>query len=507
MRRAANARDARGGRNKASLAKNEQMESEGRSPSRRRSRTRAMRQIASDDGAAVDQTPQALASSLRLAWVPATSIKSYERALAKANPRQHRQLMRSITTYGFVTPMVVSKDGTIIAGEARFAAAKELGMKLVPVVYAEHLTAEQIRQYRIADSMLCSLREWDGQALQLEMKEIELVAHGEVDLDAMGITFAEWDAIVLEPSDEADPADTVQPALQKPVSREGDVWEIDGHEIHCGSATSKAAIAAMLRACKLRVVFADGPWNVPYKGHMGGKGRIQHPEFVEGRGEKTEDEFLAFQTDWMALIKVGLVEGGLLYAAIDWRGLRMTLEAARAAGFELINLLVWSKLPGAGLGSFYRSAHELILVLRAPGAPHTNQVMLGRNGRSRANVITYPGAASFGSGRDALHLHATAKPIALVADLLLDCSGKGEWVADPFSGSGTTLIAAQKTGRRARVMDLDPRYVDVAVRRYEQVFGRSPRLRGTGETIQELEAERAGARGAECRPRARRRRA
>ena len=478
------------GRRSTKRAEAEATEAE-TAPARHRVRARTTPRMAADDSGASGNQPPGPDAKLRFEWVQTSSIRSYENVLAKPNQRQHRQLMSSIRTYGFVTPMVLAADNTVIVGEARFVAAKELGLARVPVVYAEHLTKATIQQYRVTDNMLSSLREWDDEALRLELSRIELVAPGDLNVEAMGITFGEWDAILHQTSGEADPDDAIQPPLKSPISRVGDVWEIDDHEIHCGSATSDVAVSAMLRGCKLRTVFADGPWNVPYKGHMGGKGRIKHPEFVEGRGEKTEQEFLSFQTSWMSLIKDGLIQGGLLYAAIDWRGLRTTLEAARAAGFELINLLVWSKLPGAGLGSFYRSAHEIILVLRAPGALHTNHVMLGLNGRTRANVLTYPGASSFGSGREALHLHASPKPIALVGDLLLDCSKKGDWVADPFSGSGTTLIAAQKTGRRARVMDLDPRYVDVAVRRYEQIFGRAPRLKGTGETLEELEATRA----------------
>lgn len=484
-----------------SSANAEPEEGEGRGRPRRRQRTRALRQTLAQTG----HVPRALtepsgpaASRLRFKWVAISALRPYKRVLAKPNPRQHLKLVSSIRQFGFVVPIVATADGLIMVGEKRFAAAKEAGLERVPVIYAEHLSPVQIRQYRIADNKLASLRQWDPKALRLELQEIVLLESNDINIEAMGFDFAEFDTalcVVADGAEGADPADAILPSLQKAVSRPGDIWDADVHEIHVGSATSKADITEMLRGARPRVVFADGPWNVPYKGHMGGKGRIQHPEFVEGRGEKSEPQFLTFQTSWMTLIREGLVEGGLLYAAIDWRGLFTTLQAARAAGFELINFLVWSKLPGAGLGSFYRSAHELILVLRAPGAPHMNRVMLGANGRTRPNVLTYPGAASFGSGREALHLHATAKPIALVGDLLLDSSARGEFVVDPFSGSGTTLIAAQKTGRRARVMDLDPRYVDVAVRRYEQVFGRAPRLRGTGQTIHELEAERASQSG------------
>jgi hypothetical protein len=491
-------RTARRKSGEATSANAEREGGEGQDRPLRRKRARALRQTPPQTGhvpGALTEPSAPAASRLRFEWVAIPALRPYERALAKPNPGQHLRLMSSIRQFGFVLPIVATADGLIIVGEKRFAAAKEAGLERVPVIYAEHLSPAQIRQYRIADNKLGSLRQWDPEALRLELQEIVLLEPDEINIEAMGFDFAEFDTALCVVSDEADAADAILPPLQKAVSRLGDIWEVDGHEIHSGSATSKAAIAAMLRGARPRVVFADGPWNVPYKGHMGGKGRIQHPEFVEGRGEKSEPEFLTFQTSWMTLIREGLVEGGLLYAAIDWRGLFTTLQAARAAGFELINFLVWSKLPGAGLGSFYRSAHELILVLRAPGAPHINRVMLGANGRTRANVLTYPGAASFGSGREALHLHATAKPIALVGDLLLDSSARGELVIDPFSGSGTTLIAAQKTGRRARVMDLDPRYVDVAVRRYEQVFGRAPRLRGTRQTIHELEAERASQSG------------
>lgn len=424
------------------------------------------------------------ATSLR--WVGIADLELSKRRLSKENDRQHRQLMASITEFGFITAIVI-KGEEIVVGEARVRAARELGLTRVPAVEASSLTDIQVRQFRIADNRLGELRQWDPIALRAEFEEIVLLDEA-VNIEAMGFEVAEFDVALQVVDEGADPADQLEPLPLTSHIVEGQIWEDNGHAIICGDARTPSDWEKVLGDRKPAVIIADPPWNFPVKS-MGGRGAIKHPEFIMGSGEMTPDKFLSFQADWIAAAVRNLAAGQLIYIATDWRAQHVTATAALASGLEQINLCVWSKSPA--LGSMYRSAHELFLVYRSPGASHRNNIKLGAYGRFRSNCWNYPSASSFGKGREGLAIHPTAKPIALLADILLDCTKRGDVVVDPFSGSGSTLIAAQRTGRIARVIELDPRYVEAAVRRYEQVFGRPMRLRGSGLTLADMEARHA----------------
>lgn len=419
-------------------------------------------------------------------YVAIEALRLSKRALSQSNDRQHRQLMSSISTHGFIAPVVASESGEVIVGEKRLAAARDLGFESVPVVRAHWLTPLQIRQYRIADNKLNELRNWDADALKAELAEI-IVLEPEVNIEAMGFEIAEFDGALAVVTEGADPGDVVGSPPGEPLSRPGDIWEVDGHRIGLGDARDVSFLKQVIAGVEIRCVFADPPFNRPVAGHMGGKGRIKHPEFVMASGEMTDDEFQQFQTAWMKAVAEVMMPGGLIYVASDWRALLPTLTAAQTADLEQINFCTW-ELAAPRMGSFYRSACEYFPIWRKPGAKARNNIMLGQTGRHRSSCWHYPGANSFGSGRATLHLHPTVKPLALVQDVLLDCTARGETVLDPFSGSGTTLIAAERTGRKARVIELDPRYVDVAVRRYQDVIGRAPRLAGTGQTLDDLAA-------------------
>ena len=421
---------------------------------------------------------------LTFEYVSIDDLSLPARTLSQPNDRQHRQLMASIAEFGFIAPLVISRGNEVIVGEKRLAAARELGLTHVPVVRANTLTPLQIRQYRIADNRLNELRLWDADALKAELDEI-IVLDPDVNIEALGYEVAEFDVAVQVVTEGEDPADISPEPPAEPQSRPGDIWEIDGHRLGCGDARDADFLHQLLGADRPSCVFADPPFNRKVIGDLGGKGRIKHPEFVMASGEMSEATFQQFQIDWLVQAVAVAQPGALIYVASDWRALHATLTAAQAAGLEQINFCTW-ELTSPRLGSFYRSACEYFPVWRKPGGKSRNNVMLGRSGRHRSNCWHYPGANSFGAGRATLHLHPTVKPLALVMDVLLDCTARGEVILDPFSGSGTTLLAAQRTGRKARVVELDPRYVDVAVRRYQDVFGRTPRLQGSGLTLDEL---------------------
>jgi DNA modification methylase len=209
-------------------------------------------------------------------------------------------------------------------------------------------------------------------------------------------------------------------------------------------------------------------------------------------GEMTDGEFRAFLKAFIAHAMTTLHDGGIAMVCMDWRHVEDLIGAGKGCGLELINLCVWNKTNG-GMGSLYRSKHELVCVFRKPGAPHINNVELGRHGRNRTNVWDYAGVNSFGKGRAAdLVDHPTVKPTALVADAIMDVTHRGDVVLDSFGGSGSTLLAAEKTGRKARLIELDPAYVDVAIRRWQEMTGKAAIHAASGEAFEErAEAELA----------------
>ena len=241
------------------------------------------------------------------------------------------------------------------------------------------------------------------------------------------------------------------------------------------------------------MTFADPPFNTPVDGHVQGRGRNKHAEFAFASGEMSERQFRAFLTECLGCAAYMSRDGAIHYVCMDWRHIEVLMSVAREIYGSVLNLVVWNKT-NAGQGSLYRSQHELIGVFRVGDAPHQNNVALGRHGRNRSNVWTYPGVNGFCAGRgEALAMHPTVKPVALVADAMRDCTAKGELILDPFLGSGTTVLAAEKIGRRCFGLEYEPGYVDVTVRRWQAYTGTDAVLNGDGRTFDEIAAERTKA--------------
>ncbi|MBX9616357.1 MAG: hypothetical protein K2X25_12240 [Caulobacteraceae bacterium] len=393
----------------------------------------------------------------------------------------------SIRAFGFVVPVLIDEKEKVLAGNAAVKAGLQLGMELIPCVVVSGLSDTQKRGLILAHNRLAELAEWNQDILQEEI--ISLREHDlEFDLEVIGFTGAELDAIVLGDEGGGETGDVVPDTPAVPVSRIGDLWVMGDHRLLCGDSTDADAVALLMQGHEARTVFTDPPYNVPVAGHITGSG--QHGEFVMASGEMSDAEFIQFLTTVLQGLVRSTAAGGLIYFCMDWRGMEHTLAAARDAKLEFLNLLVWDKGVG-GMGSFYRSRHELIFLFRKPGAPHTNRVELGKNGRNRTNVWTYEGMNGFGKGKArARAMHPTVKPLALVRDAILDSSAAGEVVLDLFSGSGTTLIAAEQSKRMGRAMELGPNYVDVGVLRWEGFSGREAVLAETGETFREVAARR-----------------
>lgn len=413
------------------------------------------------------------------------------------NPRQHgkrhvRQVAKSIEAFGFNAPILIDNEGRIVAGHGRHAAALLLGLALVPTICVGHLSPEQRRAYMVADNRLGDLSKWDGQALagiMLELAEADL----SFDIEAAGFSVGEIDLMVAASAGASEEADDTVPEPGPSVTGLGDIWDLNDHAVLCGSALEETSYAAILGDDVADLVFSDPPYNVPINGHVGGLGKIQHREFAQAAGEMSEEEFTKFLLKALQLAARFSRKGSLHYWAMDWRHLYELAVAARAVYTDQVNLCVWGKT-AAGMGSFYRSQHELFGVWRKGKARHRNNVELGRFGRSRSNLWRYPGANSFGRSSDEgnlLELHPTVKPVALVVDAVLDSTCRNDLVLDPFLGSGSTLIATEKVGRRCRGIELDPSYVDTIVRRWQRWSGSLARRRSDGRLFDELEAEAA----------------
>ena len=414
------------------------------------------------------------------------------------NPRTHskkqlRQIANSIEQFGFTNPILIDGNDGVIAGHGRLDAAKLLGLEQVPTVRIDDLSEDEIRAYIIADNKLAENAGWDRDLLAIELQGlIELDI--EFDVSITGFEAPEIDILIreLEISEKDDPADEVPEVEDGPaVTRPGDLWLIGKHRLLCADATDPASYDRLLDDDRAQLVFTDPPYNVPIDGHVGGLGKVKHREFAMASGEMSEAEFTDFLTTAFRQLAAASADGAIQFICMDWRHLGEVIAAGNKAYGELKNLCVWAKTNG-GMGSLYRSQHELVFVFKAGTAPHINNVELGKHGRYRTNVWSYAGINSFGKQRDAeLALHPTVKPVALVADAVLDCSKRGGIVLDAFAGSGTTLIAAEKTRRRGYGIELDPHYSDVIVKRLTRVAGVEAIHSETGKTFAEIEQERA----------------
>lgn len=441
-------------------------------------------------------TPNAPAPARALTLPPALQLKvvyrrpedlrAYGRKTRSHTRRQIEQITDSIRQFGFITPVLIDADQAVLAGHARLDAARALGLAEVPTVAVEHLSDAEKRAFALADNRLAELAGWDREALKIEFEELSGLDL-DFSLDITGFSLPQIDAITFG---EPPPREDLAPAPPiAPVNQLGDLWRLGDHRLLCGDALDPANLKRLLGDEKVRTVFTDPPYNVPIGGHVTSSRR--HGEFVAASGEMTDDQFTVFLAGVWAQVERALVDGGLAYLCMDWRHMRHVLEAADATALELRNLIVWDKTAG-GMGSFYRSRHELIFLMRKAGAGHINMVELGKHGRDRANVWAYAGVNGFGADKaKARDMHPTVKPLDLVKDAILDSSRRGEIVLDLFNGSGTTLIAAERTHRQGRAFELDPRYVDVAIERWEAISGREAVLVETGETFRAARARRA----------------
>jgi DNA modification methylase len=414
------------------------------------------------------------------------------------NARQHpkRQLdilSKSISAFGFIIPILIDAELQILAGHARHAAAKQLGLKLVPTIRVDHLTPEQRRAFAIADNRLTELACWDDQILVQHLRALSEVDLN-FDIEATGFCVPEIDLLIENCTvqvHETDSADRPTTAADRETSHVGDLWKLGRHRVLCADALHDSSHARLMGSSLADLVFTDVPYNVSITRHASTKGKNTFREFPMASGEMSTEEFTQFLSTSMTLLAKYSKPGSVHFQCMDWRHVGEMLAAGKAAYTQLLNICVWTK-PNGGMGSMYRSQYEMVFVFKNGSGPHRNNIQLGRFGRNRSNVWAYAAPSAFGKpiGKDDTHgVHPTTKPVALVADALLDASRRNDVVLDPFLGSGSTLIAAEKVGRRCFGLELDPLYVDAIIRRWEAFSGETA-VHESGSNFAEVSKQR-----------------
>lgn len=430
--------------------------------------------------------PNDLLPSLEITLRKVCELTARKRRVRKTEPEQVARVVSQIKAFTFISPITIRGD-VVVDGYIRLRAAQELGMSHVPCIDISHLSEAKARMLAIGLNRVSETGTWDVPELILELCELEIEG---LDLTLSGFSSKELDIVLLDEGVEGEEESIAEPPAD-PVSQLGDLWLLGKHRLLCGDALEKSSYEKLLEGAQATAVLTDPPYNVKIEGNVSGLGKKKHGEFKMASGEMTSGAFHDFLRTAHKHCADHLIDGGVIYSFMDWRSIDVLMAAGREAGLELINMPVWYKGSG-GMGAFLRSAHELVCQFCKGPIPKINNVELGKHGRDRTNVWVYPGANRPGSSAaDALHSHPTPKNVEMCIDAILDVSNKGNVVLDPFLGSGTTLVAAEKSGRACRGIELDPGYADVSVRRWEHLTGCEAVHAETGLTFSEMAAQRA----------------
>jgi DNA methylase/ParB/Sulfiredoxin domain len=430
-------------------------------------------------------------TELSIKYLATEELTPYARNSRTHTGEQIRQVANSIRKFGWMNPVIIDEHGMIIAGHARVLAAKQIGLKIIPVIRVNHLTEDEKRAYILADNKIAANAGWDESLLRVELEHLARI-DVDVDVDLTGFSTPEIDFVLAATGDvgEAEPPPPPLPDIERTVTVPGDNWQLGPHRIACGDCRDRDLIDRLMGDNRAQTVITDMPYNVVINGHVCGSGKHQHGNFLMGCGEMSKATFTTFATEGLGQLAYASLDGSVHYVFMDWRHLDELMAAGDVVYDRLLNVCVWVKTNG-GMGSLYRSQHEMVLVYKKGTAPHVNNVELGKHGRYRTNVWTYAGMNTFGAERDAaLAMHPTVKPVRLVADAILDVTHRGNIVLDGFLGSGTTILAAEQTGRIGYGVEIDPRYVDVALRRWMDATGGTPIHADSGMTFDELAAAR-----------------
>jgi hypothetical protein len=424
-----------------------------------------------------------LSNSLAVQRVAVDALRPSSAPVRRHPKKQLAKIRRSLEVFGQVTPILVTPGGEIIDLELVWQALKLSGATHVDVIVVTDKSPEEIAALRLVLNRTALDAVWDDENLRGVLQNLLDL---NFDLDTTGFEAPEIDHYLNLDAPKANVEENgsdIPPLGVRAISVPGNIWALGDHRHGCGSATDMAFVNRVLNGRTANVCFVDAPYNLKVDGFITGKGSHRHREFLQGAGELSTDEYFELLRDSLSVLKTCCVPSALVYACIDWRHVLEMTVAGRACDMPLYTICVWTKTNG-GMGGIYRNAHEFVCVFRAGADQPLDNVELGRHGRNRTTVWSYPGMSSFGKERDELlSSHPTVKPVAMIADVLRDVTKRGQVVLDTFLGSGSTLMAAQETGRICCGVELDPLYVDVTIRRWQNATGRDAVLVDTGEAF------------------------
>ncbi|MGL4562709.1 MAG: site-specific DNA-methyltransferase [Brevinema sp.] len=393
-------------------------------------------------------------------------LKPYSRNARTHSPKQVEEIARSIKVFGFTNPVLIDQNNMIIAGHGRVMAAKELGMEEVPTLCIDYLSDAEKRAYILADNKLAEKAGWDKEILAIELQEL-MVIEDDFDITLTGFETPEIDLILELDSDNVD--EEIDLPVEAPkVCQKGDLWQLGEHKLYIGDSLFEESYRKLLGDELVDMVFTDPPYNVKIEGNVAMKGvnsRKEFGEFAYASGEMSRKEFTDFLEKALSNVTKYSKDGSVHYICMDWRHMLEVQTVGEKLYSELKNICVWNKGYG-GMGSLYRSQHEMVFVFKYGEGEYTNNIELGKHGRNRTNIWNYAGMRK---GKDGWGLHPTVKPTRMVADAIMDCFKVGDIILDIFGGSGSTLLAAEKTKRQARIIEFDEKYGDVTVYRWEKL--------------------------------------
>lgn len=399
--------------------------------------------------------------NLSIHLVATERLLPYARNARTHSEEQVAQIAASIVEFGFVNPILVDKHYGIIAGHGRLLAAQRLGMKEVPVIPLEHLSEMQKRALVIADNKIALNAGWDEETLRLELMELQAEDY---NLDIIGFSDEELDKLLAAPEEGKTDDDAAPEMLEQAISKPGDIWLLGNHRLLCGDSTQLASIELLLDGALADMVFTDPPYNVNYDGSVTDKQKGKKRNIKnDNLGAEFEEFLVEVFTNVLAVCK------GAVYACMSSSELDTLQRAFRQAGGHWSTFIVWAKSSFTIGRSDYQRQYEPILYGWKEGNKH---FWCGARNQGDVWFVNKPVSND---------LHPTMKPVELVQRAVENSSKSRDIVLDCFGGSGSTLIACEKTGRFARLVELDPRYCDVIVRRWQDFTGKQATLEETGE--------------------------